>query len=147
MQLADELSQLESQKRLSEELQLEEEKLESLVERVRALMLEGFHGREDAFGEAQNVADVAIQLRPGEGTSAAARFDAEAAHQLARASRLRARRADQFLEALYQVELAHIPFPDEPPIRFPNAEVWKALSERRRKWATVDLHKEELNKH
>ena len=145
VQLAEELSQLEAQKRLTEELQLDEERLEGLIDRVRALMREGFHGREDAFGEAQNVADVAINLRPGEGTSAAARFDAEAAHQLARANRLRARRADQFLEALYQVELAHIPFPDEPPIRFPNAEVWKALTERRRKWATVDLRKDSPN--
>ena len=143
--LAEELSQLEAQKRLTEQLQLDEERLEGLIDRVRSLMSEGFHGREDAFAEAQNVADVAINLRPGEGTSAAARFDAEAAHQLARSNRLRARRNDQFLEALYQVELAHIPFPDEPPIRFPNAEVWKALTERRRKWATVDLRKESPN--
>ena len=143
--LAEEISQLEAQKRLTEELQLDEEKLEGLIDRVRALMSEGFHGREDAFGEAQNVADVAINLRPGEGTSASARFDSEAAHQLARANRLRARRADQFLEALYQVELAHIPFPDEPPIRFPNAEVWKALTERRRQWATVDLRRDSPN--
>ncbi len=143
--LAEELSQLEAQKRLTEQLQLDEERLEGLIDRVRSLMSEGFHGREEAFGEAQNVADVAINLRPGEGTSAAARFDSEAAHQLARANRLRARRADQFLEALYQVELAHIPFPDEPPIRFPNAEVWKALTERRRKWATVDLRKDSPN--
>ncbi len=143
--LAEELSQLEAQKRLTEQLQLDEERLEGLIDRVRALMSEGFHGREEAFGEAQNVADVAINLRPGEGTSAAARFNAEAAHQLARSNRLRARRSDQFLEALYQVELAHIPFPDEPPIRFPNAEVWKALTERRRKWATVDLRKDSPN--
>ncbi|HEY0983203.1 hypothetical protein [Schlesneria sp.] len=140
--LAERMSQIEAERRLTEQLQLEEEKLEGLIDRVRSLMSEGFHGREDAFGEAQNVADVAIMLRPGEGTSAVARFSAEAAHQIARANRLRARRADQFLEALYQVEVAHIPFPDEPPIRFPNAEVWKALTERRRKWAQVDLKKD-----
>lgn len=137
--LAERLSQLESQKRLTEQFELDEEKLEGLIERVRALMLEGRHGRDEAYGEAQNVADVAIDLRPGEGTSAAARFNAEAAQQLNRAYRLRARRADQLLDTLHQVELSHIPFPDEPPVRYPPADVWKALTERRRKWNSVDL--------
>ena len=145
VQLAEELAQLEAQKRLTEQLQLDEERLEGLIDRIRGLMLDGKHGRDEAYGEAQNVADVAIDLRPGEGTSSAARFDAEAAQQLVRSYRLRARRADQFLEALHQVELAHIPFPDEPPIRFPKAEVWQALTQRRRAWATVDLRKEGPN--
>lgn len=140
--LAERLAQFESQKRLTEQFELDEEKLEGLIDRVRALMLEGKHGRDEAYGEAQNVADVAINLRPGEGTSTAARFDSEAAQQLTRAYRLRARRADQFLETLHQVELSHIPFPDEPPVRFPPADVWKALSERRRQWADVDLHRD-----
>ena len=34
-----------------------------------------------------------------------------------------------------------MPFPDEPPVRWPAAEVWKALTERRAKWASVDLHR------
>src|ERR1700753_4364795 len=83
-----------------------------------------------------------MYLRPGEGTSTAARFDAEAAHQLTRAFRLRARRADQLLEALHRTEVAHIPFPDEPPVRFPPAEVWAALTERRQKWKNIDLRSE-----
>ena len=142
VQLAEHLAQLESQKRLTEQFQLDEEKLEGLIDRVRALMLEGKHGRDDAYAEAQNVADVAIDLRPGEGTSAAARFDAESAHQLTRAYRLRARRADQLLETLHQVELSHIPFPDEPPVRYPPAEVWAALTQRRKQWADVDLRRD-----
>ena len=138
-------SQLEATQRLAEQLMLDEEKLENLIERARSLMQEGRHGRDEALAEAQDVADIAINLRPGESTSAAARFDAESAQQLLRAYRLRARRADQFLETLHQTELSHVPFPDEPPIRFPPAEVWKSLSERRRKWATVDLKKDSPN--
>ena len=138
-------AQEESRRRVFEQAMLDEERLENLIERVRALMLEGRHGRDEAYAEAQEVADVAINMRPGEGASAAARFDAEAAQQLTRAYRLRARRADQLLETLHQVELSHIPFPDEPPIRFPPAEVWKALSERRRQNATVDLKKSSPN--
>lgn len=138
-------SQLEATQRLAEQLMIDEGRLENLIDRVRALMLEGKHGRDEALAEAQDVADFAVNLRPGEITSAAARFNAEAAQQLLRAYRLRARRADQFLEALHQTELSHVPFPDEPPIRFPPAEIWKALSERRRKWATVDLKKDSPN--
>jgi hypothetical protein len=43
---------------------------------------------------------------------------------------------------LYLVELAHVPFPDEPPIQWPSAQVWRALTERRKKWAQVDLRSE-----
>lgn len=132
-------AQQEAQQRLTQQAMLDEERLENLIDRVRSLMLEGRHGRDEAYAEAQDVADVAINLRPGEGSSTAARFDSEAAQQLVRAYRLRARRADQLLETLHQVELSHIPFPDEPPLRFPPAEVWKALSERRKQLATVDL--------
>ena len=132
-------AQQEAQQRLSQQSMLDEERLENLIDRVRSLMLEGHHGRDESYAEAQDVADVAINLRPGEGSSTAARFDSEAAQQLVRAYRLRARRADQLLETLHQVELSHIPFPDEPPLRFPPAEVWKALSERRKQQATVDL--------
>ncbi|MBI1346394.1 hypothetical protein GC163_08895 [bacterium] len=136
------LAQQEAQKRLAEQMLLDEERLENLIDRVRALMEEGRHGDDAAYGEAQAVADVAVDLRPGDGTATAARFDSEAAEQLLRAFRLRARRADQFLEVLHQVELSHIPFPDEPPIRFPPAAVWNALSQRRKaRYASVDLKK------
>lgn len=135
------IAQQESIKRLQETAILDEERLENLIDRVRALMSAGRHGDHAAYGEAQAVSDVAVNMRPGEGTSAAARFGAEAAEQLDRARRLRARRADQFLETLHQVELSHIPFPDEPPVRYPPAEVWQALTQRRKKWRSVDLRK------
>ncbi len=134
-------SQLEAQKRLVEQALLDEERLNSLIERVRSLMSQGWHGDDPAFEEAEQVANVAINLRPGDGTSAAARFNAEAATQLRRSFRLRALRADEFLETLHQVELSHVPFPDEPPIRFPSPQVWKALTERRAKYKSVDLRR------
>lgn len=139
--LQERLAQKEAQARLAEQAQLEEERIANLIDRVRALMEAGRHGDDAALGDAQAVADVAVNLRPGDGTTAAARFGSEAAEQLRRAYRLRARRADQMLETLHQVELSHIPFPDEPPIRFPPAEVWQALTQRRKKWASVDLRK------
>eukprot|EP00475_Leptophrys_vorax_P024682 TRINITY_DN34112_c0_g2_i1.p1 TRINITY_DN34112_c0_g2~~TRINITY_DN34112_c0_g2_i1.p1 ORF type:complete len:236 (+),score=25.08 TRINITY_DN34112_c0_g2_i1:86-793(+) len=75
-------AQNEARQRLADQAMLDEERLENLIDRVRSLMQEGRHGRDEAYAEAQLVADVAIDMRPGEGASTAARFDAESAHQL-----------------------------------------------------------------
>ncbi len=139
--LAERQAAIEAQQRLIDLASEQELELEQLIDRVRALMEEGYHGNDDAFEEAEAVAEAAVDLQPGEGTSAAAVFSAEAAGQLNKAFRLRALRRDKFLEVLYQVELSHVPFPDEPPILWPPAPVWRALTERRKKWASVDLHK------
>ena len=131
----------ESEKRLQEKLSLEDEKLESLIDRVRALMHDGERGNDAAYVEAEAAAEAAQQMKPNSGVSAAARFNTEASFQLNMAFRLRNLRAEKFLKTLEQVELSHVPFPDEPPVLFPAPEVWKALSERRKQYASVDLHK------
>jgi hypothetical protein len=135
------LAQREAQERLAEQMMLDEERLHNLIDRVRALMSAGRHGDDAAFGEAQAVAEVAINIRPGEGTSTSARFAAESAEQLTRAFRQRALRANMFLETLFQVEESHVPFPDEPPVVFPSASEWQALTERRKQWRSVDLRR------
>jgi hypothetical protein len=104
-------------------------------------MYEGYIGNADAFERAEEVARASFELAPYQGVTVAAIYDSEAAGQLDKSQRLRYRRYDQFLATLYQLELAHIPFPDEPPIVYPAPEVWKSLTERRRKWASVDLMK------
>ncbi len=134
-------AQLAAEERLITQIQRDEEQLEEWINQIRGLLEEGRRGDADAFEEAEAVARVAVNDNPGERTAAAALFTSEAAGQLDKAFRLRSLRADRFLETLYQVELSHVPFPDEPPIRWPPAEVWKALTERRRKWASVDLHR------
>ncbi len=37
-----------------------------------------------------------------------------------------------FVDAMYQTEKSHIPTPDDPPIVYPDAEVWKELTARRK---------------
>jgi hypothetical protein len=45
-----------------------------------------------------------------------------------------------FVDALYLNELATVPFVDEPPVRYPPADVWQALSERRlKRYGSIDL--------
>jgi tetratricopeptide (TPR) repeat protein len=41
-------------------------------------------------------------------------------------------REERFLATMLQVEKSHIPFPDEPPVVFPPAAEWKALTDSRK---------------
>jgi len=135
-------AQVETEKRLVEQLEEEEQKLKYLIERVRALIDDGIHGNDSSYIEAEEVARSAVDLRPGNGPAAAALFTSEAIIQLNRSFRLRSLRWDRFLETLHQVELSHVPFPDEPPILWPPADVWKALTEGRKQWTDVSLFSE-----
>ncbi|MCB9949596.1 MAG: hypothetical protein H6824_01290 [Planctomycetaceae bacterium] len=122
-----------------------DEQLEQMVNRIRALMDDGFHGDFKAFEQAEAGARQIISAYPNSAVGAAEVFTTEAAGQLDKVDRLRQLRADRYLEVLYQVELSHVPYPDEPPIRYPAAEVWQALTEMRAKWKSVDLHQSNEN--
>jgi len=139
IRIEQDLAEQEARRRVIEAMQLEEERLEQLIDQVRALLDDGFHGDPSAYPEAEAVAEAAVSLVPFSGAANSARFTAEAAGQLEDARYLRLLRADRFLETLTQVEFSHVPFPDEPPIRWPSAPVWKALTERRAIWKSVDL--------
>ncbi|NOX56272.1 MAG: hypothetical protein GXP27_17880 [Planctomycetes bacterium] len=132
---------VESEKRLQEQMRLDDERIQMLIDRTRALMAEGRRGNRNAYAEAKEVAKAVRTLRPGSGMSEAAVVTTEAAYQVSNVFHWRNLRAERFLQTLEQVEISHVPFPDEPPVRFPPAAVWKSLSERRKKWASVDLHK------
>ena len=133
------LAQLQAEDRMVERMLVEDEKLDQLIARIRALIDAGYHGDDAAFEQAIVVSNAAVNLRPGNGPATAALFTATAADQLNKIFRLRGLRDDRFLETLYQVELSHVPFPDEPPIIYPAPEVWQALSERRKKYNSVSL--------
>ncbi|MEZ5941882.1 MAG: hypothetical protein R3C18_10845 [Planctomycetaceae bacterium] len=122
-----------------------DEQLEQMVNRIRALMDDGFHGDYKAFEQAEAGARQIISSYPGSAVGAAEVVTTESAGQLDKVDRLRQLRADRYLEVLYQVELSHVPYPDEPPIRYPSAEVWQALTEMRAKWKSVDLHQSNEN--
>jgi len=123
----------------TEQLLQRDEQIEQLIDKVRSLITEGYAGNAEAFEQAEEVARASFELAPYSGVTSAAIFDSEAAGQLDKAQRLRYLRYDKLLAQLYQTELAHVPFPDEPPILYTAPEVWKALTERRQKWASVDL--------
>jgi hypothetical protein len=45
-----------------------------------------------------------------------------------------------FIDTLYTAERDHVPFPDDPPIVYPDAEVWQQLTARRKeRYESMDL--------
>ncbi|MFO1006236.1 MAG: hypothetical protein U0929_09765 [Planctomycetaceae bacterium] len=135
----------EAQQRVIDYGNEKNEKLKQLVDRIRALMDDGYHGDSNAFEEAEAVARIVDSMAPNSALGSATVFTTEAAGQLSKAEYLRSLRYDRYLETLYQVELAHVPFPDEPPVRYPPAAVWQNLTLKRKKWNSVDLHKNSPN--
>ena len=45
---------------------------------------------------------------------------------------VRIAQAKGFVDAMYQTEKSHIPFPDDPPLIYPDAEIWRELTARRK---------------
>ena len=132
---------IEAQRRLIDDIAIDDDRLERLIDNVRSLIETASHGEPDKYLEAEAVSEEAVKLQPGKSVATAAQVVSEASGQLYTAFFMRSLRADRFLETLEQVERSHVPFPDEPPIRWPRPEVWKALTERRKQYASVDLHK------
>jgi hypothetical protein len=62
----------------------------------------------------------------------AAYYQALFGNNLRELQELRRVRQERFMLTLMQVERSHIPFPDEPPVQFPPAATWKALSNLRK---------------
>ncbi|MDB5335943.1 MAG: domain containing CoxE-like protein [Planctomycetaceae bacterium] len=133
------LSQQEAMKKLMDQTQRDEEKMEQLIDRVRALLIRGYKGNPQAFEDAEAVSRVAVELDPYLGVPNLDVFNSEAAGHLDKSRRLRSLRQDKLLALLYQVELSHVPFPDEPPVVWPSPERWQWISENRKKWKSVDL--------
>ena len=123
--------------RIIENLSRDQEKARQLMERFNSLMEEG------RYRFAEEVAAVEAQkLIPRSTTPELAVLQARAIGYNADSMRLREARQKGVIDVLAQVEKSHIPFPDEPPIVYPDAEVWQQLSARRKeRYSAVDLKK------
>ncbi|MBM4094015.1 MAG: VWA domain-containing protein, partial [Planctomycetes bacterium] len=117
------------------------EKYDALVDEGIAMALEGRNEEaEENFSDAMlYVADPIEALLPYHPIGESARFNADFLRQLTGQRKFRQLRHKNFANTLYEVERAAIPFPDEPPIVYPDAEKWERLSEEREKYKSMDL--------
>jgi tetratricopeptide (TPR) repeat protein len=110
-----------------------------------AAMEEATRARINAFEElmtqarfelAQQEAQVLVQERVSRGqpvpvAAYAAYRIGQSASNLREFEELRRIRQDRYLLTMMQVEKSFIPYPDEPPVHFPPAAVWRELTGRR----------------
>ncbi|MFH1922447.1 MAG: hypothetical protein ABIP48_21510, partial [Planctomycetota bacterium] len=120
---------------INEELLRGQQKMEQLMERFNSLMEEGrFRMAEE------QIAMEAQELAPNNPVPVAATHTSRMRGYYEEALALRVARQKGVVDVLASVERSSIPIPDEPPIVYPDAEVWQRLSARRiERYSTVDL--------
>jgi len=123
--------------RINQELVIREQRLKQIMERFDSLMAEGRY--EIAT---QEVAPEIVAMAPNTVLAESVDIGGTLIKNVNQITAVIERRNKAFVETLYQVELSQIPFPDEPPIIYPAADVWEDLTIRRKKYASVDLAKQ-----
>lgn len=110
--------------------------VERTRERVRAFVTLMAQARfEEAYKEAQIVRqELVAKGLPVPVEAKAAYMISLTASNLREVQELDRIRAERFLLTMMQVEKSHVPYPDEPPVHFPPATVWKQLTEYRKIW-------------
>jgi hypothetical protein len=119
---------------LNDRLARDREKEKQLVERFGALI------DELRFDEALDVAATLEEIDPVGVTPVVAYVSAELRRNDYLMQVTRAARWTNWFDTMYQVELSHVPFPDDPPIVYPAAPVWEELTNRRKdRYGAMDL--------
>ncbi len=139
--LKDELDrQREEQLAASQSQKLTNERLTRGIEREKQLMSR-FNALTDErrYTEAEEVAQIVEEIDPQGVTPRVATQWVRFKRKEYLMAAARTARHQGAWEAWYQIELSHIPFPDVPPIIYPDAEVWQELTTRRERWKSVDV--------
>jgi hypothetical protein len=123
--------------REAEKLRIESIKLtfeDRIRERLRAYHVLMDQAREEEAAQRANELrqDLVNQGQSVPPAVNAAYYNALFAANLHELAELRRIRQERFMMTLMQVERSHIPFPDEPPVQFPPAATWIALSKYRK---------------
>ena len=120
-------------KLLNARLLRQEEKQDQLVARMNSLL------DERRYEEAQELADIMYEDDRDAVTPMSATLVSQFQRNHYMQAITRERRWRGAWNAYMEVEKSAIPQPDEPPIVYPDAEVWEELTARREKYKAVDL--------
>jgi hypothetical protein len=120
--------------RINQALMVRELQLKQIMDRFTALMAEGKYQVAD-----DEVSPEVIKLDRDRVLSNSVKVGGRMQRYYNLWQPLQELRRKNFVESLYQVELSHVPFPDEPPIVYPPAERWEEITLSRKKYASVDL--------
>ena len=133
LQVQQAAAEREALERINRELFLQEQKVDQLMARFNALV------DAERYRDAEAIADIAEEMKPGQAGLRGAELTARMLGYAAGNNAVVDMRRKGFVDAAQQVELAHIPSSDEPPIVYADPEVWQLLTERRKKYKAVDV--------
>ncbi len=112
-----------------------QEKVRQLMDRFNSLMNEGRYRLAEEAAAAE-----AVKVAPGNPVPEQAALFGRTKGYYEAAMALRLERQKGVVDTLHEVEKSHVPMPDEPPIVYPNAEVWQQLTARRKqRYSSMDL--------
>ena len=123
----------EERKRLVDGLMRKEEKLKAILSRFEYLMDEG------QYRAAEDMANLARAESPMTMAAISGSENAQLRGNYVDIMLIREQRWRNTAAALLSTERSSVPFPDEPPLIYPDPEVWARLTERRKQYAAVDL--------
>ncbi|BBO31781.1 VWA domain-containing protein [Lacipirellula parvula] len=132
----EELAAVREQKYLDAQLTRNIEREKQLMDRFNALM------DERRYVEAEEVAAIVNEVDPNGVTPRVAVLWARQQRHVYLQQVTRSARHAAAWDTMFQTELSHIPFPDNPPIVYPDAPIWEELSKRRKDRYSVDLKSE-----
>ncbi|MDO4630525.1 MAG: VWA domain-containing protein, partial [Planctomycetia bacterium] len=113
----------------------EQQNMQQMMRRFDSLMDEGKY--RDAEEDA---AAAVLEKDPDNIAAIAGTMTARHRGYMERNRQIVIQRQKNFVDALYQAEIGNIPFPDDPPVVYPDSEVWKRLTEKRvEKYSSMDL--------
>ena len=120
---------------ISDNLIRKQEKTKQLMNRFDSLM------REGRYRPAEELAAVEAQkLQPNNPVPLQAGLAARTVGYYENIMATRLARQKGVVDTLYQSETSLVPFPDDPPIVYADAEVWRQLTDRRKKrYSSMDL--------
>ncbi|MEI8376552.1 MAG: VWA domain-containing protein, partial [Planctomycetota bacterium] len=121
-------------------LKQDQDKVKQLMDRFDSLMAEGRHrlAEEQAAFEAAKIVDRSMPLAKPTMVVAAHLSRFRGNYDNIMAVRVAAQKG--FVDCMYQTEKSHVPVADDPPIVYPDAEIWKELSARRlEKYKSMEL--------
>jgi hypothetical protein len=125
------LAREEERRRLDRIKMTQEDRIRERLRQYHVLMDQA--REEEAAQRANDLRlDLVNQGQPVPPAVNAAYYTALFAGNLRELQELRRVRQERFMLTLMQVERSHIPFPDEPPVQFPPAATWKALTGQRK---------------
>ncbi|RCS54678.1 hypothetical protein DTL42_05995 [Bremerella cremea] len=118
---------------LTEKLVRDEDRARVIMEMFDALMDEG------KYVEAREAALDVRSMDPTNQAAVAGYDNSEIVGTYRETMALREQRYNRYIATMMQAEISSVPFPDEPPIVYPDADFWEEIYYRKEKYGSVDL--------